>query len=184
MEQAALVAIAGGVGALVKEIVEDNSLKLPNFKDGNFQMGFLGSLVIGVFVGYVIDGGILEAALAGFTGFSVIQSLLPKGTSVINCKAPTIEDTIRIVAKNECVDPELCIRVAKCESSLNATAVNINADGSKDKGLFQINEKYHPEVTEAQAFDPIFSTQFFCRAFKAGNLSWWNASKTCWDLTK
>ena len=33
------------------------------------------------------------------------------------------------------------------------TAVYINTDGSRDRGPFQINDKFHPEVSDACAFD-------------------------------
>lgn len=33
-------------------------------------------------------------------------------------------------------------------------AVNTNADGTKDRGLWQFNTKWHPEVSDAAAFDP------------------------------
>jgi hypothetical protein len=88
------------------------------------------------------------------------------------------------VAKDEGVDPDLALRVAKCESGFKINATNTNTDGSIDRGLFQINSKYHPEVTADQAFDLEFSTRFFCKAFKSGNLSWWNASKSCWNVDK
>jgi hypothetical protein len=93
----------------------------------------------------------------------------------------TVEETIRKIATEESVDPELAVKVARCESSLNPTALNINTSGSRDRGIFQINDKWHPEVTDAEAFDVTFSTKFFCTAMKGGNLSWWNASRTCWE---
>ena len=176
-----LSALAGGIGALIKEILEDNKLKLPKVTDGDFQMGFISSILIGAFVGGVIDGGVVEASLAGFAGFDVIRNILPKTFGISTAQGQTIEQTIRTIAQSESVDPDLAVRVAKCESSLNTQAINTNADGSRDRGIFQINNKWHPEVTDEQAFNPVFSTQFFCKAFKAGNLSWWSASKTCWD---
>jgi hypothetical protein len=181
MESFFLLLLAGGAGALIKEILEDNKIKLPNIKDGMLDLGFLGALLIGGFVGYAIDGSYLTAAMAGFVGFSAIQNLVPGAVKVKNSEEPNTEEIIRTIAKNECVDPELCVKVAKCESSLNTQAVNTNTDGTRDRGLYQINEKYHPEVTDAQAFDPVFATQFFCKAFKGGNLSWWNASRKCWE---
>ena len=174
------LAVAGAIGALIKEILQDNKLKLPKIAAGECELGFLGSIIIGAFVGYAIDGGFLTAAMAGFAGFSVIENLISKKNETMN----GTEMTIRAIARSENVDPDLAVRVAKCESGLNYKAENKNTDGSRDRGVFQINNKYHPEVTDEQAFDPVFSTQFFCKAFKAGNLSWWNATKTCWDLTK
>lgn len=52
----------------------------------------------------------------------------------------------------------VCVVLA--ESSGYTQATNVNTDGSIDRGLWQINSKAHPQVTEAQAFDPVFSTAY------------------------
>lgn len=70
--------LAGAFGALIKEIVVDNTLQLPKKIDGVLCLGFLGSLVIGAFVGWAIDGSLITAALAGFAGFSVLEKLIPQ----------------------------------------------------------------------------------------------------------
>lgn len=46
------------------------------------------------------------------------------------------------------------IAVAAAESGGNPAAVGRNTDGSRDRGLWQINSKWHPEVTDAAAFNP------------------------------
>lgn len=92
-----------------------------------------------------------------------------------------VERIIREEAKKEGIDPDLAVRVAKCESGLDPTAVHINKDGSKDRGVFQWNDKYHPEVNDIYAFSIKLSTREFAKALKGGHLSWWNASKKCWN---
>lgn len=93
-----------------------------------------------------------------------------------------IEETIRRIAKQEGVDPDLVVRVAHCESGLDPGAVHINKQGSKDRGLFQWNDNWHPEITDDIAFDIERSTLAFCEAFKTGHLAWWSSSKKCWDV--
>jgi len=97
-------------------------------------------------------------------------------------KAEMVDEIIKRVAKNEGVDSSLAVRIAKCESGLNPAIQHFNSDGSVDRGLYQINSKWHPEITANIAFDAEKSTQFFCQAFKAGHLSWWSASKKCWKI--
>lgn len=50
------------------------------------------------------------------------------------------------------------IAVCCAESGRNPAAVNVNeggsAPGSRDRGLFQINDYWHPEVPDEVAFDP------------------------------
>lgn len=97
-------------------------------------------------------------------------------------KSETVEQIIKKIAKDEGVDPDLAIRVAKCESGLNPGAINKNSNGSLDRGLFQWNDRWHPEITEEIAFDVEKSTRAFCKAFKNGHLSWWDATKSCWNI--
>lgn len=180
MSEILLVIIAGAVGALLKEILADNSLKLPAIVRGELNLGFIGSIAVGAFVGYAVDGGFLTAAMAGYAGFSVIEALVSRKNLVVNPKGKSNEEIIREIAEIEGVDPELAVKVAKCESSLKSDAINVNKSGSTDRGIFQINDKWHPEVTNEQAFDVEFSAKFFCQAVKNGQLSWWDASKKCW----
>lgn len=174
--------IAGAAGALIKEILIDNKLKLPKKIEGELALGFLGSILIGAFAGWAVDGSLLTAAMAGFAGLSVIENLLLKKNTKSGTNELMVAGIIRYVAKEEGIDPELAVRVAKCESSLSPTAQNTNKDGSVDRGLFQINTKWHPEVSDQEAYDIILATRFFCKAFKAGNLNWWDATRKCWAI--
>ena len=71
------LALAGGLGALAKDIVQDGRLKLPSIKDGDLVLGFIGGAIVGAFVGLVVDHSVLTAALSGYVGTSTIQHLLP-----------------------------------------------------------------------------------------------------------
>lgn len=176
-----LLFFAGAAGALVKDIVQDNSLKLPKKINGEFSLGFLGGVITGGMAGYFIDGNPSTAFLAGYTGTAVIENLLLKKNEINVPNNEITEALIRKIAKEEGVDPDLAVRVAKCESNLDYKAININTDGSRDRGLYQINSKWHPGVSDEDAFNPITATHFFCKAFKNGNLSWWNATRKCWE---
>ena len=75
----------------------------------------------------------------------------------------TTEQLISRISK-EVGHPELTaymIELAKCESSLNPDATNINQSKthySIDRGLYQINSQYHPEIAPEQAYNPEFAT--------------------------
>lgn len=179
--QLIIIFAAGALGALAKDIIQDNSLKMPKKINGELTLGFLGGMITGGMVGYLVDGDPVTAFLGGYAGTAVIENLLLKKNGGKYTGDGTTESLIKRIAKEEGVDPELAVRVAKCESNLDPLAVNTNADGSKDRGLFQINDKWHPNVSDEAAFNLITATQFFCRAFKGGNLKWWDSSKKCWD---
>lgn len=51
-------------------------------------------------------------------------------------------------------DPQTAAAVALAESGGDPAAVGRNQDGSRDRGLWQINSRWHPEVSDACAFDP------------------------------
>lgn len=97
-------------------------------------------------------------------------------------KAEAVEEIVKRVAAAEGVDPDLALRVARCESGLNPAAKNTNANGSIDRGLFQWNNKWHPEITDEIAYDAEKATWAFCKAVNKGFIGWWDASKKCWKV--
>ena len=126
-------------------------------------------------------GAILTVIVAFYFGKREI--LDPIATKKIsNSKVETVEQIIRKIAREEGGDADLAVRVAKCESGLNPTARNVNIGGSIDRGLYQWNSKWHPEISDECADDIDCATREFCKAFKDGNLYWWNASKKCWNI--
>lgn len=54
-------------------------------------------------------------------------------------------------------------------------AVNVNKDGSRDRGIWQINDKAHPECSDACAFDPQCATRY------AGKISNWGRNWKPWS---
>ena len=103
------------------------------------------------------------------------------GSRLFGIDRSTIEDIIRTTAISKEVDPNLAVKVAKAESNLDPFALRVNKSGSVDRGLFQWNSYYHPEVKNEEAFNPWKATELFCDAVKAGHLSWWNSSKAKWN---
>lgn len=93
-----------------------------------------------------------------------------------------VECSIRAICVEEKVDPDLAVRVATAESSLNPKASNVrnNKPPSTDRGLYMWNSHWHPEVSDAEAYDPEKATRLFCKAVRNGNISWWNSSKHNW----
>lgn len=92
----------------------------------------------------------------------------------------------RVCIEND-IEPLLGISVAVCESGLNPKATLFNPPtasmphGSTDRGLYQWNDLFHKEITDAQAFDPTPACRAFCAAVKAGKTNaYWSASKHCW----
>lgn len=115
-----------------------------------------------------------------------IDEVLPPPVVVEKYKWGTKEEirgSIWKIAQEEGTDPDLCVKVAECESALDPKCRRVNNDARKsvDRGLFQINSYWHSEVSDADAYDPEMATLFFCKQVKKGFLSDWNASKKCWS---
>jgi len=115
-------------------------------------------------------------AISAYWAYQGYQSI-PQPTLTIqteeviikSTEAPTVEDLI--IASAPDYDSQLLIRLAFLESSLNPDAVG---DGFyNSRGLYQISEHYHPQVSDECAFDPVCSTQWTVRQLKAGNGHWW-----------
>jgi len=70
--------LAGALGALVKDILVDGAIVLPERVDKKLKLGFLGGMIIGAFVGWAVDQSLITAAFAGFSGKQMIEKLLPK----------------------------------------------------------------------------------------------------------
>ncbi len=65
----------GALGAFVKDLVIDGCIAMPELKEKNLYLGFLGGAIIGGFVGFAVDGSFLTAAMGGYTGSSLITKL-------------------------------------------------------------------------------------------------------------
>lgn len=63
------------------------------------------------------------------------------------------------------------VAVALAESGGDPGQTYTDAPGSVDRGLWQINSFYHPEVTDAQAFDPAQAAVAAYR-ISAGGTDW------------
>lgn len=202
-EEIIMAGICGIAGALAKDIFVDNAISLPKRDGETLFLGSLGGLIIGAFVGIVLDGSPLNAFAAGFAGIAILSSIID-GKNLnktvierITDEKKTVNDeiteeekettekeilqAIKETARKYGIDESQAVRIAKCESGLNPKAINKNAPDSIDRGLYQINSKWHPEVTEEEAFDYQFSINFYCKAVKNGYVRWWKASQKCWD---
>jgi soluble lytic murein transglycosylase-like protein len=75
------------------------------------------------------------------------------------------------------VPEEELFYVLNCESSMNPKAVG---DSGHSRGLSQIHDVYHPEVSQEQAFSPDYAIRFLAKAISEGKGGQW----TCWRKYK
>lgn len=84
------------------------------------------------------------------------------------------EEIIRAVFKE---DAELAIKVARCESNLNAKAKNKD---SSARGLFQILSITH-NIDERFLFNPLINTLVAKQLYDEQGWIPWESSKHCWS---
>jgi hypothetical protein len=112
---------------------------------------------------------------------------LPKKKNYTRAETKAIVTAICLKRK---VPLGVCLNVSRCESGgWNQHARNDNGmqpvNGklchSIDKGVFQINRCWHPKVTEAQADDPYFATEFFAQKYHAGAAHLWSCYRKLYN---
>lgn len=88
----------GAGGALVKDILRDNAIKLPYHKNGLLYLGCVGGIIVGALAGYLVDNDPITAFLGGYAGYQIIESLVkkePKEGSTVTDTVTTINTTTK-----------------------------------------------------------------------------------------
>jgi hypothetical protein len=86
---------------------------------------------------------------------------------------PELLALINSKAEQYNVSSDTMLKVISCESGFNERALG---DAGYSRGLVQIHSKYHPTVTDAQAYDPEFAITFLAEKLSQGKGGLW----TCW----
>lgn len=88
---------------------------------------------------------------------------------------------VEAAARNYGVNPILALWIVKHESQFNPRA---KGDGEASRGLWQISRIYHPEVSDAVAFNVASSTEWSLGRIRAGKAREWSTYHFCRTLYK
>jgi hypothetical protein len=89
-------------------------------------------------------------------------------------KPMSVEEQIRSIAKEKNFQwTSYLLKLAKCESQFNPLALNNNGQHGIDRGVFQINTKYHPEVSNECAFSTKCATEWTIKRINEGHQNEW-----------
>jgi soluble lytic murein transglycosylase-like protein len=107
----------------------------------------------------------------------------PAITLKLRSGKPTAQQAIRAYVQTEAVEygvnPKLALWIVKHESQFNPRAMG---DGEASRGLGQISKVYHPEVSDAMAFNVRASTEWSLERIRAGKASEWSTYRFCRTL--
>jgi len=90
--------------------------------------------------------------------------------------AREVEAYIQAQAVEYGVSPKLALWIVQHESQFNPHA---KGDAEASRGLWQISRIYHPEVSDAVAFNVASSTEWSLERIRSGKVNEWSAYRFC-----
>lgn len=128
---------------------------------------FLAVAMIGLFQTYT------ERHIDKMSKFSLVS---PVKAEVV--EPETLEQMVERIAKEENFEwVDYFKRLIKCESNWNQYALNNNGKQlGVDRGLLQINSKFHPEVSNEQAFNAEYAIRWSMKRIQAGYQKEWTCN--------
>ena len=93
--------------------------------------------------------------------------------------AQQVKAYVQTEAVEHGVSPKLALWIVKHESQFNPHA---KGDGEASRGLWQISRIYHPEVTDAVAFNVASSTEWSLERIRSGKAHEWSTYRFCRTL--
>jgi soluble lytic murein transglycosylase-like protein len=93
--------------------------------------------------------------------------------------AGQVKAYVQTQAMQHGVDPKLALWIVRHESSFDPRA---QGDGEASRGLWQISKIYHPEVSDATAFDVASSTAWSLERIRSGKVKEWSTYRFCRTL--
>ena len=93
--------------------------------------------------------------------------------------AQEVKAYVQTQAMEHGVNPKLALWIVKHESQFNPRA---KGDGEASRGLWQISRIYHPEVSDAVAFNVASSTEWSLERIRSGKVNEWSTYRFCRTL--
>lgn len=104
-------------------------------------------------------------------GFGTPTPVLAQQLPPIVFSTSTAEDIITSYAIHYGIPAQPLIKTLTCESGLNKDAIG---DNGTSFGIAQLHLPAHPEITKAQALDPLWSINYAAKQFAEGHQKLWS----------
>jgi hypothetical protein len=105
---------------------------------------------------------------------SVSKAQIIAKNSVLQPNVNEIKAFIAQEAVKQGVNPHIPLWIAEHESSFQVSAIG---DDGESRGIFQISRRYHPEVSDACAYDYKCATEWSLARIAAGHANEWTTWK-------
>lgn len=109
--------------------------------------------------------------IKGFDSVLVVQNSLAE----TKFHVPTMKEEVLKMVKDAGLNAELADRIIAHESWWREDNTHINKDGSRDRGLWMLHEKFHKEVSDECAYDWFCSTKAAIKIWKERGPAEWVA---------
>ncbi|MGH9679334.1 MAG: hypothetical protein ACRD4Y_05250 [Candidatus Acidiferrales bacterium] len=124
---------------------------------------------------------ILWTSLVYSTGKRVAASAAPafappSTVAISPARRMSLRNYVQNAAKAAGVSPRVAEWIVSHESSHRP---GITGDGGESRGLWQINRNWHPEVSDACAYDVRCSTRWSLERIREGHSNEWSTWKYC-----
>ena len=132
-----------------------------------------------LFVGYVL--AIIWTSLAYAFEDKVTATPIPSSSALLKMTSSR-QERLRVrayiegAAKTRGVNPQIAEWIVTHESQHHPEATG---DGGESRGLWQINKAWHPEVSDACAYNVTCSTDWSLERIRAGHIDEWSTWKYC-----
>lgn len=124
-------------------------------------------------IGTVIAYGVLSAFNWAFASAYDQEPVI----SPVVRNTDSMQDYVLNRMKEAGISPYEAYMVINCESRWNPEAMLVNKDMSVDRGIWQISNKYHKEVSNSDAFDYKKATEHAIRIYKKSGWREWTCGK-------
>jgi hypothetical protein len=131
-----------------------------------------------LFAIYVL--AIIWTSVAHATEFRATRGRIPASIRLLKAASShqqlAVRAYVKSAAKAEGVDPSVAEWIVTHESQHHPEATG---DGGDSRGLWQINKAWHPEVSDACAYDVTCSTRWSLQRIHDGYVDEWSTWKYC-----
>ena len=135
-----------------------------------------------LFVSYVL--AIIWTSLAYAFENKVTSTSIPSSRALLRVAANPrgrlrVRAYVEGAAKTRGVNPQIAEWIVTHESGHHPEATG---DGGQSRGLWQINKAWHPEISDACAYNVTCSTDWSLERIRAGYIDEWSTWKYCKEL--